>query len=60
MSNSQEPLMHTTNISSLSINTTTKHDIFEKIYEMTLMSKNTFDVINDVTLKKRSLDMGEM
>lgn len=60
MSNSQEPLMHSPSISSLSINTTKKHDIFEKIYEMTLMSKNTFDVINDITIKRRSLDMGEM
>jgi hypothetical protein len=56
MSNNQEPLIQKS-MSSLSLNNSTKkQDIFEKIYEMSLMSKNTFDVLNDVVVKRHSID----
>jgi hypothetical protein len=60
MSNSQEQLIHTS-ISSSSLNSSIKkQDIFEKIYEMTSMSVNSFDLISDLKQKKRSVDLGEI
>lgn len=57
MSNNQDSLIHKS-MSSSSLNVSTKNQyIFEKIYEMSLMSKNTFDVINNVTVKRQDGDM---
>lgn len=60
MNNSQEQLINTI-ISSSSLNSSIeKQDIFEKIYEMTSMSVNSYDMISDLKQKKRSLDLAEI
>lgn len=60
MNNCQEQLTQTI-LSSSSLNSSIKKiDIFEKIYEMTSMSVNSFDMISDTKQKNRSLDLGEI